>query len=167
MASFNISANNYLRNLYSANRNLVNSSERKNASIKDLGKADSKALSNGIDALKSYDFESDDKKKFYNNLKALADSYNNTLQTGSEISEGDTRTKSIVKDIKKLAKKYGDELERYGISFDKKGYMKVDAGAADNISPKSYKSVMGEDSEFLNELSKLSKKMSRSVNYLV
>lgn len=169
MASYNITSNVYLRELYSQNRSLATSTERAKVTITNRGAADAKALKKGISSLSSYDYDAeiDDETKFYKTLKAFADTYNNTIESGTDLSNMDSRTKSIVKDIKKLQEKYEDELENYGLTFDKKGYMSINSLAMDNISPKNYKNVLGEDSEFLSDLGKLQKKLSRRINYLV
>lgn len=169
MSNFTVTANGYLRNLYSGNRDLVNVSERAKVSTKDLGKADTKALSKGIAALSTYDYENsgDDSVEFYKMVKGFADSYNYTLESGNSLSEGDQRTKSVLKDIKKLREEYGDELEKYGISFKSSGYMEVDGSAFDNIKPGSFKNIMGADSEFMKNLSNISNKLTRRINYLV
>lgn len=170
MAHFTVTANNYLRNLYSSNRNLVNNSERAKVTVTDRGKADSKALTKGIASLSSYDYDKEVDKEdtnFYKTLKAFSDSYNNTIKSGDELSETDPTTKRLVKQMKKLKEEYGDELERYGISFDTKGYMSISSTAMDNISPKNYKELLGENSEFMADLEKLSTKLSRRINYLV
>lgn len=168
MAGLSVLSNNYLRNLYSNNRNLVNVSERAKVSVSDLGKADAKALSKGIASLSSYDYEAEteDETKFYKTLKAFADTYNYTLSSGSDLSQTDNSTKKIVNDIKKLKEEYGDKLEEYGISFDNKGYMSISSTAMDIIKPSKYKEVFGEDSEFLKDLGSLQKKLSRRINYL-
>lgn len=169
MSNFTVTANGYLRNLYSGNRNLVNVSERAKVSTKDLGKADTKALSKGIAALSSYDYENngEDNAEFYKTVKAFADSYNYTLESSSSLSEGDKRTKDVLKDIKKLRENYGDELEKFGISFKSNGYMEVDGTAFDNIKPESFKRIMGSDTDFMKDISNISKKLTRRINYLV
>lgn len=169
MASFTVSANNYLRNLYSNNRNLVNNSERAKVTVADRGKADTAALKKGIASLSDYDYdtESDDETKFYKTLKAFADSYNNTIKTGDELSNTDSNTKRLVNQMKKLKEQYGEELENYGISFDSKGYMSINDTAMDTISVNKYKDLLGEDSEFMADLEKLSKKLQRRINFLV
>lgn len=169
MSSFNVTGNAFLRNLYSSNRNLVSAGERAKVSTKELGQADTKALSKGIASLSAYDYDgkSDDESKFYKTIKAFADSYNNTVETGKSLSEQDPRTKKIINDMKKLQSKYGDELERYGITFNNKGYMEIGSTAMDHIKPSSYRDVVGENSEFMKELKDISKKLTRRINYLV
>ncbi len=169
MANFTITSNSYLRNLYSSNRNLVNSSVRKNLTVVDLGKADSAALKNGISSLSSYDYEREDAdpENFKKTLKAFADSYNNALETGEGISKEDSRTKRLVNEMKQLEKNYGEELKEYGITFNSKGYMSISDTAMSTISVKKFKNILGEDSEFLADLDNVSKKLSRRINYLV
>lgn len=169
MSNFTVTSNGYLRNLYAGNRDLINVSERAKVSTRDLGKADAKALSKGIAALSSYDYENsdDDSVDFYKMVKGFADSYNYTLESSNSLSEGDQRTKAVLKDIKKLREDYKDELAKYGISFKINGYMEVDGTAFDNIKPQSYKRIMGSDSDFMKDLSDISKKLTRRINYLV
>lgn len=171
MANFSVTSNNFLRNLYAKDRALVNTSERAKVSTKELGKADSKALGKGVSALSSFDYDAevDDETKFYKTLKSFADSYNNTIESGSAIAGDDSGVKSVMKDMKKLQEKYGDKLEEYGISFDSKGYMSISETAMDEIKTPSFKNLFGKESEveFLGDLSALAKRLTRRINYLV
>lgn len=166
MSNLNVTANLFLRNLYGNDRNMVNKSERKIVTNTSLTKADSKALGKGISSLSDYDYDSEDvdEKDFSNTLKAFADVYNSTLDSSSESS--DATTKSLIKKFKQLQNDHGDELSKFGISFDDKGYMSISSSAVDNIKVSSFKEVFGKDTDFMSDLSALQKKLNRHVNYL-
>lgn len=169
MAGFTISSNNYLRNLYSADRSMANNTQRAKVTVTKRGQADAKALSKGIASLSSYDYEAevDDETRFYKTLKAFTDSYNNTVKSGTELSETDPSMKRLIGEVKKLKNEHGDKLSEYGLSFDKDGYLSISETAMDIISTKKFKEVLGEDSKFLDDLKNLQKKLTRRIDYLV
>lgn len=164
--SMNITNNFYLRNLYGTDRSLVNKNERKLNTSVTLAKADSKALAKGISALGSYDYEAEetDETDFYNTLKAFADSYNYTLDSGGDNTEPDI--KNLMKHFKELQANHEDELADFGITFDEDGYMNIAKSAVENIDIKRFREVLGTDTEFIEDLSALQKKLSRRINYL-
>lgn len=168
MSNFSVSSNHFLRQLYTGNRELSSGSERLKVSTKDLAKADTKALKKGIASLSDYDYEkeTEDPVEFYKTLKAFADTYNQTVETGGKLMD-DSDTKRLMNEMKKLRQNHADELDSYGISFDSKGFMSISETAMDNISVNRFKDILGEDSEFLRGLSDIQKKLSRRIDYLV
>lgn len=169
MSNFSITSNHYLRNLYQSDRSMVTKSARAQVSGTDRTKADAKALAKGIAGLSSYDYEgenSDEEKlDFYNTLKAFADTYNYTMESSQEI--GDKETKALVKKFEELKEEHGEDLAKFGITFNDDGYMSIAQSAIDNINVNRFKEVFGSDTEFMENLSDLQKRLSRRVNYLV
>lgn len=170
MSSFTVKTNSFLRDLYKENRTFASKSGRTEIAKTSLQKADEKALRNGIDALADFDYEDDDKndsdstkKKYYNKLKAFVDSYNYTIDSGSDNSN-DSSVKSKIKSMKSLMKKYSSELEDLGITSDDKGFLSLSTSALDNIKISSYEEMFGEDSKFTKELSKYSKSISNHID---
>lgn len=168
MSNFSISYTATLRSLYSADRTLGTKAGRADASNSALASADLKALNKGLKTVSKYDFGDDsedtkaEKTAFYKNLKALMDTYNNSVESTSKSS--DAATKKISKKLAKMAKKYEDELSDIGITLDKKGYMKISESAVDNLDVSRFKEVFGEDSEFMKELSKYAKSSSSHID---
>ena len=171
MSSFSVSTNYYLRSLYSADRSLINKTTRAETKASSLQKADQDALRNGIRALADWDYEDDEenkkknvKAKFYKNLKAFADSYNYTLESGDKASLEDGTIKHSVSNMRALSKKYSEELSSLGIKTDSKGYMKISDSALDNIDLDNYEEVFGKDSKYMKALSQYSKHVSSHIN---
>ena len=171
MSSFSVTTNYYLRSLYSSDRTLTNKTTRAETKAASLQKADQDALRKGIRALADWDYEDEDenskkavKAKFYKNLKAFADSYNYTLESGDKASPDDSSIKHSVGNIRSLSKKYSEELSSLGIKTDSKGYMKISDSALDNIDVESYEEMFGKDSKYMKALSEYSKHVSSHIN---
>ena len=167
---FDVTNNAYLRSLYRGNAELSKKSERKGASKQALVHADTNALIKGAKVLTSQSYSDDEKldtkaakAKFYLQMKSFADSYNYTVSSTEELGTYDAKRAS--KDMKALRKKYKDELEDLGITFDEKGYMKMSNSSFDNISRENYEEMFGKDSEFMKDLTKISRKLNRHIDY--
>jgi hypothetical protein len=78
---------------------------------------------------------------------------------------GTVDAKKALKEMKSLRKDYKDELEELGVTFDEKGYMNLSSSAFDNIDKEEFEEMFGEDSQFLKELTKISKKLNRHIDY--
>ena len=170
MSTFTITSNSYLRSLYRSDRSLATKKGRADATNAELLGADAAALKNGVGKLAGLDYGDSrkdstiEKNRLFMNLQAFQDAYNNTIKSSSD-SENDV-AKSDARKIKQLAKKYSDELSELGVTFDEeKGYMKVRNSAVDNIDVSKYEKVFGKDSDFSKELSKLSKRLAKHIDY--
>lgn len=164
MASFSVSTNMYLRQVYAPNRGLCVKANRADATSKTLISADSSALGKAIKTIGSFDFSDDsklNKDKFSKTLKSFTDAYNYTISSSNSEKGGKVATSA--KQIKKLTEKYESELKSLGISV-KGGYMSISSTASTNISPDKYEELFGKDSEYMKELSKYAKKMNKSIN---
>ena len=167
MASFSVSTNMYLRQVYAPNRGLCVKANRADATNKTLISADSSALGKAIKTIGSFNFSDDsklNKDKFSKTLKSFTDAYNYTISSSNSNKEGKISVTS--KKIKQLTSKYEDELKSLGISV-KDGYMSISSTASTNISPDKYEELFGKDSEYMKELSKYAKKMNRTINYSI
>jgi hypothetical protein len=165
---FTITSNAYLRSLYNDDRSFTKKSVRSDASNAQLVNADSRALTRGIKFLGKYDY-GDEKKdtkaqqtKFYQNMIAFQDAYNNTLKSSHDSK--DPSTKKLAKDMKKLTEKYSKELGELGVKFDSHGYMTVKGSAIDNIDISEFEETFGKDSDFMKDLAKISKKITKHVD---
>ena len=171
-STYSVTANHWLRNLYTADRTLAVKSNRQTASVSALTAADQQALRNGIRALASYSYDNgskDDtssrKTDFYRNLKAFADAYNYTIDSGT--SSGDSTLEKITKKIKTLSKKYSDQLGDYGVSFNSAGYMSVKSSAVNNIKVSNFEDTFGSDSEYMKQLDKYASSIASHINLTV
>ncbi len=167
MASFSVSTNMYLRQVYAPNRGLCVKANRADATNKTLISADSSALGKAIKTIGSFNFSDDsklNKDKFSKTLKSFTDAYNYTISSSNSNKEGKIAVTS--KKIKQLTSKYEDELKSLGITV-KDGYMSISSTASTNISPDKYEELFGKDSEYMKELSKYAKKMNRTINYSI
>ncbi len=168
MSSFSISYNGSLRNLYNEDHTLGTKNGRKNADNPTLVAGDLRALNRGLKGISVYDFGTDEKDTkdektaFYKKLKAVMDTYNNSVESTSTSESAET--KKVSKKLAKLAKKYEKELEDVGISLDKKGYMTISETAVDNYDVSRFKEVFGEDSEFMKEFTKYTKNLTRHID---
>ena len=173
MSNFSVTNNWYLRNNYKTDQALSKLANRSEVSESKLSAADSSALKRGIRALRDYKYEdakkvsSKDtdsvlgKSKFYSTLKAFADTYNYTLDSGKNSSSSDI--KKLSKNMKKIAEKYSSDLDELGVTFDNKGYMSISASAVDNIKLSTYGEKLA-DSDFLKDLEKNTTKIYRRID---
>lgn len=173
MANYNVTSSAYLRNNYSAYRQLSIKANREEATQRQLSTADSLALKKAVRSLSDYNYndgEDDDTDeeniKFYKTLKAFADTYNYTYDSSS--SSSSDSIKSLSKKMKSFASKYEDELKDLGVTFNSKGYMEVSASAIDNIKESTYGEYFSKKSayksSFLDDLKDVSQKIYRRVD---
>ena len=66
--------------------------------------------------------------------------------------------------MKALVKKYSDELEDLGVSFNDKGYMELSESAFDNIDEADFENTFGKDSDFMKSLNSIAKKLNRHID---
>lgn len=170
MSSFTVKTTTYLRNLYNENRTLAYKDKRADAKATALQKADESALRKGIRSLADWDYDDDEKNeeevtkgRFYSTLKAFTGAYNYTINSGTATSASHS-VKQATKAIKSLTDSYADTLSAYGVSVSSDGYLSLSDSAVDNIDIKNFKKVFGSDSDYMKELTELSKKASRRID---
>lgn len=171
MSNYTVTNNLYLRNLYkSVDSSLAGKTARAEASKPKLIYADSSALQKGISSLADEDYGDPDeedskitKAEFYKKMKAFADSYNYTSDSSSSYSTN-RYAKNASKQMKALVKKYSDELEDLGVSFNDKGYMELSESAFDNIDEADFENTFGKDSDFMKSLNSIAKKLNRHID---
>ena len=73
----------------------------------------------------------------------------------------DKTAAKVSKKMQKLVEDYKNELSAYGISVKSGGYMELSASAVENLSFKTLEKKFGKDSDFMKELSKFEKQLSR------
>ncbi len=161
MASFSVTNNIYLRNVYSPNRTLSVKANRTDVSNEKLSSVDTAALHKAIRKLSDLDYSNVKKDDLELSLKAFVDSYNYSVSsTGST-----TEIKGLAKQLKSLTKEHEKELNNFGITIDESsGYMKLSTSATTNIKPQKFEALFGSDSKYMNDLSTLSKKINSSID---
>ena len=84
-----LSASYYLRNFYTANRNAVTSSKRKEMTGGTLSQADATALHRAAKKLRNFNYEDDttDSANIYGSVNAFIQVYNNTLSSGNKTDD--------------------------------------------------------------------------------
>lgn len=165
MANFSISNTATLRNYYKDNRSLVirnNRAEKKNG---ELSFADSMALRRAISKLGDYDYKDSTDEDLNQKIRGFCDAYNYTLDSSKDSAT--STVKSAAKSIKNLTKQYKDELEKYGIKVNDKGYMAMSDTATKNISHEKFSKIFGKDSEYMNKLYSNAKKINSRVDILL
>ena len=164
MASFSVTNNAYLRQVYSPNRALSVSANRANETTKTLIAADSSALSKAVKAMNSLDFSDDSttgKDKFFKTLKSFTDAYNYTVSSSG--STKSSKMAKLSKGLKEFTSKYESELKSLGISI-KNGYLSVSSNAHSTVSPKNYEEMFGKDSKFMKELTSYAKRINKNID---
>ena len=173
MANYTVTSSAFLRNNYSAYRQMSIKASREEATQKQLSTADSLALKKAIRSLSDYEYNDEDTEdsdaenvKFYKTLKAFADTYNYTLD--SSTSSSSDSIKSLGKKMKSFASQYEYELKELGIKFNSKGYMEISASAIDNIKQSTYGEAFSTSSayktKFLDDLKDVSQKIYRRID---
>lgn len=166
MSNYIVSYNQSLRNLYTENRVYATRAGRDNANALSLAKADTNAVGRGILTLGNFNYSTDDegattseKANLHKKLRAFVDSYNLSLDSVSGTK--DKAATKVSKKLQKLIEKNKDELSSYGISVKSGGYLSLSNSAVENISFETFEKKFGKDSEFMSELSKFEKQLSR------
>lgn len=165
MASFSVSNSALLRNYYKEYRPLVvkaNRAEKKNG---ELSFADSMALRRAISKLGDYNYNDSTDEDLNQKIRGFCDAYNLTLDSSK--GSATSSVKSAAKSMKNLSKEYQDELKKYGVSINDKGYMSLSETATKNISHEKFSKVFGKDSEYMDKLYTYAKRIHSKVDILL
>lgn len=160
ITSTSISSYDYLlRNCYSSNRNARKDVGRSVLKKDELINADANALKKVTKNLRDIEYSSDNGTNVYNNVKAFVESYNNLIE-----STKDTPSKKIensMKNLKKLVKEYGDELEEIGITISSSGELKMDKETLASCDPKKIKKVLSSSCDLTGDIRKFAISIAR------
>ena len=149
----------YMKNFYSANRNAVKTSYRKDYTKEELSYEDSRALKRALSKLSSYEYDDEDNSEnIYNTIKAYVDTYNNTLDSSRSSSEADVKRYS--KQLKALSDKYSNSLKDIGITVAKDGSLAVNENLLKAADMDKVKQVFSEDSDYLRKSSSITKRLN-------
>ncbi len=149
----------YYKKYYKRDENARLSDNRKAYTTSNLIKADSLAIRQAISIFSKFDFskKTEEGKDIYNAILAFGDTYNNLLSSSSETDYRDIS--KLKKNIKKLTAEEKSNLEDIGITIKTSGKISIDKTKLAAASPNSVKKAFSEDSEFLKELKRYSKKL--------
>ena len=166
MSLFSVANTYNLRTNYGTYHAYSTAKTRENeASVSKLNYVDSIALRRAVKRLANFDFEEEETSDIESRVRAFVDTYNYTTESMGK--SDDKNIYKIGKEMKKLAEEYSSDLENVGITFDSNGYMKMSSTAAKTIKPAKMEKMFGKDSEFMNKLNKLSKRINSHVNLYI
>ncbi|MBQ7678772.1 MAG: hypothetical protein IJT34_02875 [Butyrivibrio sp.] len=165
MATFSVTNNLALHQIYTGYTGMINSADRKAAVSSRLSQADSTALHRGLQTLSRMDKDDiSDKQQgtYFDRVRAFSDAYNNTIESGS--SSQNASIAKLTKKIKDLSSHYASELKGCGVSFDDSGYMHLNESTIKGLTGKKYREALGSDSEYNKQLKALAKQITKHVD---
>ncbi len=170
-SSFSVTANYYLRNMYSeTDRTLSTSAGRSTASTSKLNHADALALKKAIRELGDFDYTLDEsevttgmKTTFSKDVKAFVDAYNYTLESSKESDNEEIQKAG--KKMKKFTEKYGDLLDSVGVTVKGSGYLSYDSSKASSLYLHSFGKAFGKDSDYMQGVEKYASSINNHVDY--
>ena len=163
MSSYTVTNNLTLRSYYSTYRTLAVKSNRSNVTTSQLNYADAQALRRAVRKLDDFDFSNASQKDIEEHVRALIDTYNNTLDSAQQ--SDNANIKSIYKKLQQLNDTYQDDLENIGIRTNSSGYLTLSSSASSNISSSKFSKFLGGDSTFMKKLSTYAKRIANHVDY--
>ena len=159
-----ISSSTVMNRAYTGNTGFRDANYRKNRTNHEVVGADRRAMARALDRLENLDFsskEEDDTKSIYNTVTSYLEIYNNTVS-----SAGDSETSQInrtAREMKRLMKEYGNELEAMGISIKANGTVKIDTDELKKATTRQVSKVFG-NSDYIGDMNKLMRKLRNQVN---
>ena len=157
-----LSASYYLRNFYTANRNAVTSSKRKEMTGGTLSQADAAAKK-----LRNFNYEDDttDSANIYGSVNAFIQVYNNTLSSGNKTDDASLNRYSRY--LKSLSKEHSSELSRIGITVNSDGSLSANDNLLKSAKVSKVKTLFADDAEYITKVSRYSKKMAEKADSVV
>jgi hypothetical protein len=158
-----LSANYYLRNFYTANRNAVTSSKRKEMTGGTLSQADATALHRAAKKLRNFNYEDDttDSANIYGSVNAFIQVYNNTLSSGNKTDDASLNRYS------RYLKSHSSELSRIGITVNSDGSLSANDNLLKSAKVSKVKTLFADDAEYITKVSRYSKKMAEKADSVV
>lgn len=166
MASYAVYNTISLRNNYGDYRAYSNKSNRTDADKSTLSYADAAALRKAIKGLGEYNYEDSEDQDIYDKIRALADTYNYTLDSAKRegLDNENIKVKKAAQGLRDYAKSAADELSKYGINVDDDGYMTISDSATKNITHSKFEKVLGAESDFSQNVSKYTKRIMNNID---
>ena len=162
-----LSASYYLRNFYTANRNAVTSSKRKEMTGGTLSQADATALHRAAKKLRNFNYEDDttDSANIYGSVNAFIQVYNNTLSSGNKTDDASLNRYSRY--LKSLSKEHSSELSRIGITVNSDGSLSANDNLLKSAKVSKVKTLFADDAEYITKVRRYSKKMAEKADSVV
>lgn len=147
----------YLQNFYKSNRQLAKATVRPDYNQTELSYEDSRALKKAAAKLSSFDYSEDENgDNIVSTIQAFAETYNNALDSSSS-KDSDTYRQN--RQLKALSEKYADDLENLGITIEEDGKLTISENILKGSSFEEVKKVFSEESDYIQEIRKISKRM--------
>lgn len=159
-----ISASTVMTRAYSGNTGFKDQNFRKNRTNHEVVGADRKAMVRALDRLEKLDFTSrdeDDTKSIYNTVTSYLNIYNNAVSSAGD--SGTSHINRTAREMKKLMKEYGDELEAIGINVKSDGTVKINKEELKKATTRQVSKVFG-NSDYIGDMKKLMRKLRNQVN---
>ena len=158
-----LSASYYLQNFYYFNRNALKASYRKDYNKTELSYEDTRALKRAAAKLSSFHYSKEENgDNLVSTIKAFAETYNNALDSTNSKDSDIARQN---KQLKALSQKYGDDLDKIGITFDKDGKMSISENILKGSTFEEIENVFSDEAKYMKNLQKIAKRMhSQSYN---
>ena len=162
-----LSASYYLRNFYTANRNAVTSSKRKEMTGGTLSQADATALHRAAKKLRNFNYEDDttDSANIYGSVNAFIQVYNNTLSSGNKTDDASLNRYSRY--LKSLSKEHSSELSRIGITVNSDGSLSANDNLLKSAKVSKVRTLFADDAEYITKVSRYSKKVAEKADSVV
>lgn len=156
-SAVNLNTNFFMKNFYRYNRNAIKVSGRDEYNSTELSYEDSRALKRAIAKLSSYSYtEEENGDNIISTIQAFAKTYNYALDSSSN---EDSDTCRQHKQLKALTDKVGEDLEDIGITIEKDGKLTISENILKASSFKEVKKVFADDSEYMEGIRKIAKRM--------
>ena len=147
----------YLQNFYYFNRNALKASYRKDYSKTELSYEDTRALKRAASKLSSFHYSKEENgDNLVSSIKAFAETYNNAIDS---TNSKDSETYRQNRQLKALAKKYGDDLKKIGISIDKDGKMSISENILKGSTFEEIESVFSDEAKYMKSIKKIANRM--------
>lgn len=141
-----LSVSGYMNQFYKGNLFGATKNGRTGQSSNSLAVADMKAVRKAVKQLGEYDFEEGDGEELVNKVQAFVSTYNNYIDSAKAV--GDADADRYLKQLKKMTKEFGGELDDIGISVQNSGKLVVDKKTLQSTGRYQVSRLFGSDAEF-------------------
>ncbi|MCD7708299.1 MAG: hypothetical protein LUI02_00320 [Clostridiales bacterium] len=161
-----LTADFFMRNFYSENRNAISTSNRKAFSNVELSYEDSRALTKAAKKINALDYSTvtddteDIDETMQNRIQAFVDTYNNTLNT-ADMDDHDTHR--YINQLKSITAEHADELEDIGVTTNTDGTLEVNSSLLELADISKVRDIFESDSGFMKNVISTTKKLNSAV----
>lgn len=138
----------------------MKTSARNDYSKTELSYEDSRALKRAIAKLSSFEYtEEENETNIRSTIQAFVKTYNYTMESTSSKSSDTYRQN---RQLKALTDKYGKDLKDIGITIEDNGTLSVSDNILNGSSMKEIRKVFSEDSDYIQNVRRITKRMNTS-----